>query len=94
MGALARQGGCSPSHGFEGRNAHAANERFRAKVGCADLRRMGLELFDPAATLQQREVERLADFLFAKVIGQGLMDQAKCIEFWGTDVDVCSEVPD
>ena len=60
----------------------------------ADLRRMGLELFDPASTLQQREVERLADFLFAKVIGQGPMDQAKSIECWDSDVDVCSEVPD
>ena len=37
----------------------------------ADLRRLGLELPDPAATLQSREVERLADFLFAKVIRQG-----------------------
>ena len=37
----------------------------------ADLRRMGLTLPDPAATLQQREIERLADFLFAKVVGQG-----------------------
>ena len=55
----------------------------------ADLRRMGLELFDPGATLQSREVERLADFLLAKVIGQGPMDRAKCIDFWGEDVTVC-----
>ena len=57
----------------------------------ADLRRMDLELFDPAATLQNREVERLADFLFNKVIGQGPMDRTKCIEFWGSEVDACSE---
>ena len=42
----------------------------------ADLRRLGLTLPDPAATLQPREIERLADFLFAKVIGQGPMDRA------------------
>ena len=57
----------------------------------ADLRRMGLELFDPAATLQNREVERLADFLFAKVIGRGPMDKATCVEFWGSEVTACSE---
>ena len=57
----------------------------------ADLRRMGLDLFDPAATLQNREVERLTDFLFAKVIGQGPMDRAACIEFWGSEVNSCSE---
>ena len=57
----------------------------------ADLRRMGLELFDPSATLQQREVERLTDFLFAKVIGQGPMNRAACVEFWGSEVDACSE---
>ena len=59
----------------------------------ADLDRMGLELPDPAATLQQREVERLADFLFAKVIGQGPMDRAACIDYWGSDVEVCREFP-
>ncbi len=59
----------------------------------ADLRRMGLELFDPGATLQSREVERLTDFLLAKVVRQGSMDRAKCIDFWGEEVDVCSEFP-
>ncbi len=59
----------------------------------ADLDRMGLGLFDPAATLQNREIERLADFLFAKVIGQGPMDREACVEFWGEEVDVCEELP-
>jgi hypothetical protein len=54
---------------------------------------MGLELFDPGATLQSREVERLTDFLLAKVVGQGSMDRAKCLDFWGEDVEVCSELP-
>ena len=59
----------------------------------ADLQRLGLQLFDPAATLQARELERLADFLFAKVIGKGPMDRAKCIAYWGSDVEVCKEFP-
>ena len=59
----------------------------------ADLRRLGLELPDPAATLQSREVERLADFLFAKVIRQGPMDRATCIDYWGSNVEVCQEFP-
>ena len=59
----------------------------------SDLQQMGLGLPDPAATLQPRELERLADFLFAKVIGQGPMDRVKCIDFWGDDVAVCGEFP-
>ena len=59
----------------------------------ADLTRLGLQLPDPPATLQLREIEMLADFLFAKVIGKGPMDRARCIEYWGTDVQVCSEFP-
>jgi mono/diheme cytochrome c family protein len=62
-------------------------------IRLADLKRLGLQLFDPAATLQPREVEMLADFLFAKVIGKRPMDRAKCIEYWGSDVAVCSEFP-
>ena len=26
-----------------------------------------------------------------KVIGKGPMDRAKCIEYWGSDVEACSE---
>jgi len=59
----------------------------------ADLQRMGLELPDPGVTLQTREVERLADFLLAKVVGQGTMDRAACIDFWGEDVAVCRQFP-
>jgi Cytochrome C oxidase, cbb3-type, subunit III len=58
----------------------------------ADLKRLG-GLPDPAATLQAREIEMVADFLFDKVIGKGTMDHAKCVEYWGSDVDVCSEFP-
>jgi mono/diheme cytochrome c family protein len=48
---------------------------------------------DPPATLQQREIDLIADFLFSKVIGKGPMDHAKCIEYWGSDVDSCREFP-
>ena len=59
----------------------------------ADLKRLDLQLPDPAATLQQREIEMLVDFLLAKVVGKGPMDRAKCIEYWGSDVEACSEFP-
>ena len=59
----------------------------------AALQRMGQELFAPGATLQSRDVERLTDFLLAKVVGQGSMDRAKCLDFWDEDVEVCSELP-
>lgn len=62
------------------------------EVTKADLDRIGLELFDPAATLQPREIDQLTDFLFAKIIGQGPMTREKCIEFWGEDVALCSEL--
>jgi hypothetical protein len=59
----------------------------------ADLRKLQTSLPDPAATLQPREIEVLADFLFARVIGQGPMDRAKCIEYGGSDVAACSVFP-
>jgi mono/diheme cytochrome c family protein len=59
----------------------------------ADLQRLGLELPEPAATLQPREIEQLTDFLFAKVVGKGPLNRAACIEFWGSDVDTCKEFP-
>ena len=57
----------------------------------ADLKRLGLELPDPPATLQPREIDQLVDFLFAKVIGKDPMNRATCIEYWGSDVEVCRE---
>ena len=57
----------------------------------SDLRASGQRMPDPPSTLQLREVEALADFLFAKVVRQGPMDHAKCIEFWGSEVEVCHE---
>jgi len=57
----------------------------------ADLKARELSLPDPPDTLQPREVELLADFLFAKVIGKGPLDRVKCIEYWGADVEACAE---
>ncbi len=59
----------------------------------ADLKSRELSMPDPPATLQPREIELLADFLFAKVIGKGSMDRVKCIEYWDSEVDVCGEFP-
>ncbi len=59
----------------------------------ADLAARQLDMFDPPATLAPNEVGYLADFLMAKVIGKGPLTHAKCIEFWGSDVDACKEFP-
>jgi Cytochrome C oxidase, cbb3-type, subunit III len=57
----------------------------------ADLKARQLSMFDPPATLAPNEVENLADFLMAKVIGKGPMDHAKCVEFWGAEVEACKD---
>jgi Cytochrome C oxidase, cbb3-type, subunit III len=59
----------------------------------ADLVKSGARLPDPPATLTAREIDNIADFLFAKVVGQGPMDHAKCVAYWGADVEVCGEFP-
>ena len=46
---------------------------------------------DPPATFQPREVDLVVDFLLQKIVGKGPMDRAKCIEYWGSDVDACQE---
>jgi hypothetical protein len=57
----------------------------------ADLKAKNLQMPDPPATLQAREIESLADFMFAKIIGKGAMDRAKCVDYWGSEVEACSE---
>jgi len=59
----------------------------------AELKSRDLGLPDPPATLQPREIELLADFLYAKVIGKGPMDRVKCIEYWGSEVEACGDFP-
>ena len=58
----------------------------------ADLKSYATRMPDPPATLQQREIDLIVDFLMTRVVGQGPMDHAKCVEFWGEDTDVCREL--
>jgi hypothetical protein len=57
----------------------------------ADLKARQLDMFDPPATLAPNEIGYVVDFLIAKVVGKGAMDHAKCVEFWGSDVEACAE---
>jgi hypothetical protein len=57
----------------------------------ADLRAKNLQMSDPPATLLAREIETLADFMLAKIVGKGPMDHAKCVDYWGSDVEACGE---
>jgi hypothetical protein len=59
----------------------------------ADLKSNPTRMPDPPATLQQREIDLLADFLIAKIVRKGALDHAKCVEFWGSEKDVCKELP-
>ena len=59
----------------------------------ADLKAYPTRMPDPPATLQPREIELIADFLIAKVVGKGPMDHAKCVEFWGSEADPCKQFP-
>ncbi|HUI79133.1 MAG TPA: cytochrome c [Bryobacteraceae bacterium] len=59
----------------------------------ADLSAYPTRMPDPPATLQQREIELVADFLIAKVVGKGPMDHARCVAFWGSETDACKEFP-
>ena len=59
----------------------------------ADLKLYKTRMPDPPATLQQREIELIADFMIAKIVGKGPMNHAKCVEFWGSETEVCKEFP-
>lgn len=59
----------------------------------ADLNKSGQRMSDPPATLQNREVDYIVDFLVTKVVGKGAMNHARCIEFWGADNETCKEFP-
>jgi hypothetical protein len=73
------------------RLAYSDGRCFGLKL--ADLRARGQQLTDPPATLQQREVDLLVDFLLAKVVGKGDMTRAQCAEYWGKPVEACEELP-
>ena len=57
-----------------------------------ELKSRGLTLPDPPATLQPREIDLLVDFLLARVVGKGAMDRARCVEYWGSEVEACAEL--
>ena len=83
--------------GRPGRNMPAFDKFAYSDGRCfmmtaADLAKHPTRMPDPPATLQQREIELIADFLMAKVVGQGPMDYAKCVEFWGSEVPVCKDL--
>ena len=59
----------------------------------ADLKARGLQIADPSSPLISREVENIVDFLYAKVIGKGPINRAGCIEYWGSDIDLCKDLP-
>ena len=59
----------------------------------ADLRAYPTRMPDPPATLQLREIELIADFMTAKILGKGAMDHAKCVDFWGSETDACKALP-
>jgi hypothetical protein len=58
----------------------------------ADLEARQLDMFDPPATLAPNEIGYVADFLMAKVMGKGPMDHAKCVAFWGAEVEACADL--
>ena len=59
----------------------------------ADLKAYATRMPDPPSTLQAREIDLIADFLMAKIVGKGPMDHAKCVELWGSDVEACRDFP-
>jgi hypothetical protein len=80
--------------GRPGRSMPAFDRLAYSDGRCYGMKQSDLKnnpLPDPAATLQMREIERIADFLFAKVIKQGPMTRAKCVEYWGSELPVCGE---
>ena len=49
--------------------------------------------FPPSTTLPRRDIELLADYLIAKVIGRGPITREECMETLGERVRSCSDYP-
>jgi mono/diheme cytochrome c family protein len=47
----------------------------------------------PTTTLQKREVEAIADYLLAKVVGRGAVTREDCEEMFGQGARSCGEYP-
>jgi hypothetical protein len=59
----------------------------------ADLKAYPTRMPDPPSTLQPREIDLIVDFMLTRIVGQGPMDYAKCVQFWGADdTDVCRDL--
>ncbi len=70
-----------------------AFDKFAYTDGRCGLKQADLKtpMPDPPATFQPREIDLLVGFLMEKVVGKGPMDRAKCIAYWGSEVDACKE---
>ncbi len=49
--------------------------------------------FPPSTTLPRRDIETVADYLLAKVIGRGPITRAECTQTLGPRVRSCAEYP-
>ncbi len=49
--------------------------------------------FPPSTTLQRREVEVIADYLIAKIIGRGEITREECLESFGARARACDDYP-
>lgn len=49
--------------------------------------------FPPSTTLPHHDIELLADYLIAKVIGRGPITREECVETLGERVRSCSQYP-
>jgi hypothetical protein len=47
----------------------------------------------PGTTLQRREVEVIADYLLARIVGRGAVTRAECLETFGAGAGSCEEYP-
>jgi hypothetical protein len=71
-----------------------AFDRFAYSDGrCYGMKKEDLKapMPDPPATFQPREIDLVVAFLTEKVVGKGPMDRAKCVAYWGSEVDACKE---
>jgi mono/diheme cytochrome c family protein len=48
---------------------------------------------DPPQTLQPKEIEAVADYLLAKVVGKGPPTKAECTEYFGGPAPACAGYP-
>ena len=50
--------------------------------------------YPPSTTLPRRDIEAVADYLLAKVIGRGPITRAECVEKLGPRVKSCADYPE